>query len=209
MGFPYGEHLGNPHPRRRGRGASTSKLAFPGSRPAIRVSTKRAPDGTEIHTASDTAVHGQHPAIKLEPYQLKQRSGVLLEVSYGVVQDDGTCRATTHFELCISVPLIRIPILPGICCSYSANFPGCPGVLHKPGRALVTCTRRGRNRSSPMWLSALAGAEPPGWESHARRFGPCAAHADRGSDHMCQVGMPGIFEITRHLQFPAYLTSPQ
>lgn len=153
----------------------------------MRVSTKRAPDAPEIHTASDTAVHGQHPAIKLEPYQLNRHSGVLLEVSYGVVQDDGTCRATTHFELCISVPLIRIPILTGICCSYPSKIPDCPGVLHKPGRALVTCTR-GRNRSSPMWLSALAGAEPLGWESHARRFGPRAAHADRGSDnHICQV----------------------
>lgn len=49
-----------------------------------------------------------------------------------VVQDDGTCRATTQFKLCIHVSLVsRILILIVICCSYTTRLPNCSDILHK------------------------------------------------------------------------------
>lgn len=49
-----------------------------------------------------------------------------------VVQDDGTCRATTRLKLCIHVSLVsRILILIVICCSYTTRPPNCSDILHK------------------------------------------------------------------------------
>lgn len=78
---------------------STSKSIISQSTAMTRASTKHAQIRPRFAPHMHYCVHGQHIGINLDSQQLKLKSTWRV-LAHNVVQGDGSCRATTHFELC-------------------------------------------------------------------------------------------------------------